>query len=325
MNEENIIKVRGISKEFKVQKEKNVFKALFSRKYKTVKALKKVNLDVKKGEFIGVVGPNGAGKSTLIKILTGILTPSSGKAEVKGLVPYEERQENSKKIGVVFGQRSQLWWDLPVIESFELLRRVFEIPDKAYNKNLRTFKDVLGIQKYLDTPTRKLSLGEKMRCNIAASLLHNPDIVYLDEPTIGLDVEAKYRIRKFLKKLNKEGLTIILTTHDMGDIEELCERMIIIDKGSVIYDGKTEEIKNKMTTDRMVVIDYRNTPPKIKLPKGVKLNAKEGDKIIYKVDTKKASVSGFIKSILMKHKVDDIHIEQPSVEEMIRKIYKKGI
>jgi ABC-2 type transport system ATP-binding protein len=325
MNEENIITVRGISKEFEVPKEKNVFKALFSREYKTVKALKKMNLDIKKGEFIGIVGPNGAGKSTLIKILTGILTPSTGKVEVMNLIPYENRQENSKNIGVVFGHRTQLWWDLPVEDTFQFLKSIFNVPESEYKKNMSKFKKVLDIGKYMDTPTRKLSLGEKMRCSLAASLLHNPRLAYLDEPTIGLDVEAKYRIRKFLKELNKKGLTILLTTHDMGDIEELCPRMIIIDKGKIIYDGPTAEIKKKMTSDRIVLIDYRGKAPNLRLSSGIKITGKEGDKIAYKVNTKKASVSGFIKSVLTKHKVDDIHIEQPSVEELIRKIYKEGI
>jgi len=323
--DEPIIKVNHLSKEFKIPKEKDVFKALFSRKYKKISALKNVSLTIKKGEFIGVVGPNGAGKSTFIKILTGILTPSSGSVEVLGLVPYEKRHDNSKNIGVVFGQRTQLWWDLPVRESLGLLKNVFMVSDRAYNKNLKTFNEVLGLNKFMDKQVRKLSLGERMRCDLAASLLHSPKIAYFDEPTIGLDVEAKYRIRKFLKKLNQEGLTIVLTTHDMADIEELCPRMIIIDKGKLIYDGLTEGIRNRMTSDRIVVIDYKGIAPKLNLPKGVKIESREGDKILYKVDTSKTSTSSFIKSVLNRYKVDDIRIEEPSIEEVIRKIYKEGI
>ena len=323
--DEPIIKIKGISKEFEVSKEKSVFKALVSRKMKKVSALKGINLTIKKGEFVGMIGPNGAGKSTLIKIVTGILVPSRGRVEVMGLVPYEERQKNSRNIGVVFGQRSQLWWDIPVINSYDLLKHLFDVPDKTYRKNMKAFKEVLGIDKLLYKPVRKLSLGERVKCDIAASLLHSPKIVYLDEPTIGLDVEAKFRIRNFLKKLNQEGLTIIMTTHDMGDIEELCPRMVIIDKGRKVYDGPTADIRKKVTKERAVIIDYKGVSPKIKLPSGVIITEKEGDRIIYKVNTSKISVSGFIKKILTKYDVDDIKIEEPSIEEVVRKVYREGI
>jgi ABC-2 type transport system ATP-binding protein len=326
----NIIVIKGLSKEFKLAKRgtglKGYAKTLFSRKYEIKKALIDIDLEVKQGEFLGIIGPNGAGKSTLIKILTGILTPTSGKAEVMGLVPYEQRQKYTKNIGVVFGQRTQLWWDIPVKDSFELLKHVFNIPDKIFKENLEKFTNVLEIDKYLSTPARKLSLGERMRCDLAASLLHNPTIVYLDEPTIGLDVEAKYRIRDFLKEINKKGVTIILTTHDMGDIEELCPRIAIIDKGKKIYDGSVKEIKKRFGRERILVVEFQDSVSKDELKfDGITLIDKDENIVRLTVDTSKANVSEIAKKVFSKFPVHDISIEEPSIERLIREIYKKGI
>lgn len=322
-----IITVNDISKEFKsVKREsglKGAIKGLFSTEYITKKAIEKVNFKIEKGEFIGLIGPNGAGKSTIIKILTGILTPTNGKVIVNGIEPYVKRKENAKNIGVVFGQRSQLWWDLPVKDSFDLLKAIYKIDDNDYNKRLNEFKKILGIQKYIHQPVRKLSLGERMRCDLVASLIHNPDIVYLDEPTIGLDVESKHRIRAFLKKKNKEGTTIILTTHDMGDVEELCPRLIIIDKGKLIFDGPTDDIRNKMSNQRTITVNYFKKAPEIKAG-GMKVKTKRYDKVAYQIDTNKISTSAFIKKIL-KYKIDDMIIHEPSIEEIIRRIYRKGM
>jgi ABC-2 type transport system ATP-binding protein len=329
MNIEPAIEVKNIGKKFKVyERKKGKFeftRTLLTRKYKIVKALKNVDFEIQPGEFVGVIGPNGAGKSTLIKILTGVLTPSEGDTKVLGIVPYKNRHKNSRNVGVVFGQRTQLWWDLPVKDSFQLLKSVFAIPEKDFQRRFRKFSRVLGIDKYMDKPVRKLSLGERMRCDLAASMMHDPQVVYLDEPTIGLDVEAKHRIREFLKETNKKGKTIILTTHDMGDIEELCPRMIIIDKGTKIYDGPTDDIKKKSTKERVVIFDFKGKPPKIRKTKGIKEIAREGDKILVKVDITKTSVSTIIKKILAKYEVDDITIEEPSIEELIRKIYAEGV
>lgn len=322
----NIIEVRNLSKNYKSLKRGSgkfaTVKTLFSRKYKVVRALNKTNIDVKQGEFLGIVGPNGAGKSTLIKIMTGILTPSSGYVKANGFIPYEERKKYTQNIGVVFGQRTQLWWDLPVRDSFEMLKHIYRIPDKTYRENLKIFSKVLDIEKYMTQPVRKLSLGERMRCDIAASLIHNPKIVFLDEPTIGLDVEAKFKLRNFLKSVNEKGTTIILTTHDMGDIEELCPRTIIIDKGKLMLDEPTKNIKNKISNERILIIDFTGRPPKIKKRKGTKIIGKEGDRILISVDTRKCHVSDVIKDILSKCKVDDIEIQQPSIEEVIRRIYR---
>lgn len=326
----NVIEIKNLSKEFKTLKRepslKGYFKALFSRNYDIKKALDNISLEVQQGEFLGVIGPNGAGKSTLIKILTGVLTPTSGEVKVLDLVPYKQRISYTKNIGVVFGQRTQLWWDLPVIDSFELLKHIFKIPDKIYKENIENFSKILGIDKYLSVPVRKLSLGERMRCDLAASLLHNPKIVFLDEPTIGLDVEAKYRIREFLKELNKKGVTIIITTHDMSDIEELCSRIVIIDKGKKIFDGKLSEIKRKFKKERVLVIELHEAVDVNEISfSGVKLLEKIGNEYRFEIDTNKITISDVIRKILSKYSVHDILIEEPSIEEIIREIYKKGL
>jgi ABC-2 type transport system ATP-binding protein len=326
----SIIEVNNLRKEFKTLNRgsglRGQMRTLFSRNYETKSALDDVSLDVKDGEFLGIIGPNGAGKSTLIKVLTGILTPTSGEAKVLGMIPYNKRQENAKNIGVVFGQRTQLWWDIPVRESFEMLRHIFKIPDEVYKQNIDNFSNILGIDKYMSVPVRKLSLGERMRCDLAASLLHNPKIVYLDEPTIGLDVEAKHRIREFLKDLNRRGTTIVLTTHDMGDIEELCPRLVIIDKGKKIYDGPVSDIKKKFGRERMLIIDFHDDVDieSIKF-EGANVIERNGNEVKFSIDTTKTSVSEIAKKIFAKHSVHDISIEEIDIEQIIRDIYNKGI
>jgi ABC-2 type transport system ATP-binding protein len=322
----NIIETKNLSKEFRTLNRKSFLRDLVSRDYKVVKALDRVSLEVKEGEFVGIIGPNGAGKSTLIKILTGILTPEKGKTSVYGFVPYEQREKYTQNIGVVFGQRTQLWWDLPVEESFRLVKTIYNIPNDVYDKNVERFSELLGIKEYFSTPVRKLSLGQRMRCDIASCLLHNPKIIFLDEPTIGLDVEAKHSIRNFLKDLNKNGTTIILTTHDMDDIEELCPRIIIINNGKKIYDGKIERIRNFFGKERTLIVDFFNLKDKEKFEwKGVKLLERKENRVKLLIDSKKNSVSNVIKRILTNRSVEDITIEEPQIEEVIRKIYKKGI
>ena len=323
-----IIDVRDLSKEFKTYLRGSTLKenlaSLFSRKYKIHTALKNINLKIAPGEFVGIIGPNGAGKSTLIKILTGILLPTKGKAIVNGLVPYEQREKNARQMGVVFGQRTQLWWDIPVKNTFELLKAIYEIPEKDFRARMRKFSQVLGIEKYLEQPTRKLSLGERMRCELAACLLHGPPIVYLDEPTIGLDVEGKHRTREFLKELNKEGKTIILTTHDMGDIEELCERIIIVDHGKIIYDGSFAEIKKKFGRERILIAEFHKPVKKISI-NGVKILEGKENSAKISVNTEKISLTEALKKILSRYPVHDIEVEEPDIEEIIRRIYREGI
>jgi ABC-2 type transport system ATP-binding protein len=322
-----IIEAKDLNKEFKSLKRESAIKDLFSRNYKTVRALQNVNLEIKKGEFVGIIGPNGAGKSTLIKILTGILTPTSGYAKVMGIIPYKKRQENAKNIGVVFGWRTQLWWDLIVKDSYELIRCLYKIPQSKFDKNLRTFSSILNIDDYLKKPVRKLSLGERVRCDLVASLLYEPPILFLDEPTIGLDVVAKQQIRDFLTKINKEkNVTIIITTHDMGDIEELCERIVIVDKGKKIYDGSIRDIKKKFGAERVLVIDFEKPIKKNELKlKGVKISEIDGNKVFLKVNIGKVSLSETVRKILSKWTIHDMTIEEPDIEGIIRRIYRDGI
>ena len=243
------IEVNNLVKEYKIiEKEKGIkgyLKHLIKPKYKILKAVNGINFSINEGELVGYIGENGAGKSTTIKMLTGLLTPTSGKVIVNGIVPNEKRIQNNKNIGAVFGQKTQLWWDLPVIESFDLIKKMYRIPEDEYKENLKKFTEILELDDLLDKQVKNLSLGQKMRCEIAATFLHNPKVVYLDEPTIGLDVLVKEKIRKFIKDINKEKkTTVILTTHDLKDIEDVCNRIILLDKGEIIYDGDKQKFKD---------------------------------------------------------------------------------
>src|SRR5271169_5232770 len=252
-----IIEVQDLVKEFRTFRRREgvvgALQNLFVREYMTVHAVDHVSFSIEPGEMVGYIGANGAGKSTTIKILTGILSPTGGRVTSNGFVPYRERRHYTKHIGVVFGQRTQLWWDIAVVESFKLLKEIYEISDQDYRRRLDVFCDILGLKAYLSTPVRKLSLGERMRCDLAASLLHNPPVLFLDEPTIGLDVVAKERIREFLKEINRtEGTTVLLTTHDLSDIEELSKRIIIIDKGRVLFDGALATMKQRLLRTKQI-------------------------------------------------------------------------
>src|ERR1700735_2193037 len=248
---EPLIQVRELSKYFRTfHRREGIWgglQNLFVREYKTIKAVDRVNLSINRGEMVGYIGPNGAGKSTSIKMLTGIVVPTSGEIRVNGFVPFRERRRYVKTIGAVFGQRTQLWWDIAVIESFRLLRRIYDVSERDFDARMEHFDAILNIRDYLHTPVRKLSLGERMRCDIAAALLHNPPLLFLDEPTIGLDVVAKDKIRHFLRAINREfQTTVLLTTHDLDDIEELCRRIMIIDHGKVLYDGQLARLKEQL-------------------------------------------------------------------------------
>jgi ABC-2 type transport system ATP-binding protein len=258
MHGDAIIQVTNLSKIFRVLKRKPGFmgglRTLFSTDYEEVCAVHDVSFEIAPGELVGYIGPNGAGKSTTIKILTGILYPSSGDVAVAGLAPHRERTRNGKQIGMIFGQRSQLLWDIPPRDSFDLMRRMYAIPSDRYRANLQLFTDMLDLGELLDRPVRLLSLGQRMRCELVAALLHDPKVVYLDEPTIGLDVVAKDRIRAFIQHLNQQrGVTIMLTTHDIADIEKVCRRVIIIDKGQLIYDSSLTAIKQQYERRRRVI------------------------------------------------------------------------
>lgn len=245
-----MITVNGINKSFKVAKRTagvgSAFKALFRREYTEVAALSDISFSIGQGEVVGYIGPNGAGKSTTIKVMSGILVPDSGTCSIMGFTPWLERVKYVKNIGVVFGQRSQLWWDVPVIDSFELLRDIYDVPEHEYRSNLTLLTETLDLSGLLNTPVRQLSLGQRMRCELAASLLHSPSILFLDEPTIGLDAVSKLAVREFIKVINKEkGVTVILTTHDMNDIEALAQRILLIGKGRLLYDGGVDELRGR--------------------------------------------------------------------------------
>lgn len=257
-----LIEVRGLTKEFKIFNRREgvfgAFRDLFQRDYKTLKAVDGIDFFVERGEMVGYIGANGAGKSTTIKMLTGILVPTAGEIMVNGFVPYKDREIYTRGIGVVFGQRSQLWWDIAVIESFKLLRRIYDIPVDEFEQRLNRFDELLELDRFLHLPVRKLSLGQRMRCDLVAALLHNPAILFLDEPTIGLDVLAKAKIRDFLKEINDEyKTTVILTTHDLGDIEALCSRVAIIDKGKMLFDGMVDTLYQQWGNDKLEEIVKR--------------------------------------------------------------------
>ena len=245
-----MIRVENLTKEFRISKKypgfKGAIKSFFSTEYTTKKAVDGISFEINDGEIVGYIGANGAGKSTTIKMMTGILTPTNGIVSINGLVPYENREKNAKNIGVVFGQKTQLWWDLPISETFSLLKDIYDVSDEDFEERMRFLKDVLGLEEFFLSPVRTLSLGQRMRADLAAALIHNPNVIYLDEPTIGLDIVVKERVRKAIKEINeKYKTTIILTTHDLNDIEELCSRIIIIDSGKKIYDGELNGVKEK--------------------------------------------------------------------------------
>jgi len=324
-----IINVSNLRKEFKVYQHHEGFlgaiRNLASSKYTLVKAVDGVSFDVDEGQIVGYVGPNGAGKSTTIKMLTGILVPTSGDIDVAGLVPFRKRKENAQRIGVVFGQRTQLWWDLPVIESFQLLRRIYRVSPEKYKSNLDTFHDILKIGDFINTPVRKLSLGQRMRCDLSAALLHDPPILYLDEPTIGLDVVAKQRIRDFLNQINVERkTTIILTTHDLSDVEKLCKRMMIIDHGKVIYDGTVEEIKRRYGKKRRLIIDLAEDYKEIRLA-GVNVINRIEHRACLEFNRDEMTASELIASVTKKYDITDLTIEDPEIESIVASIYEDGL
>lgn len=325
---QNIITVENLHKQFSVDESGRGFvgsiKALFSRKKRLIDAVDGISFGVKPGEFVGYVGENGAGKSTTIKILTGILVPSSGTVTVNGIVPYENRKANAMKIGVVFGQRTQLWWDLPVRESFEMLRVIYRVPSQDLKEMLKKISDVLDLGPLLNMPVRKLSLGQRMRCDLAASLLHRPPVLFLDEPTIGLDVLAKENIRGFLKVLNREeGTTIILTTHDMNDIEQLCKRMIILDRGRIIFDDDTEALKGKFVREKLIEVEFHNHVDSLpELPELI-LEREDGNKKWLRYQIQDKGIGEVIGKLATLYSVKDISVREPSVESIIRSIYEK--
>jgi ABC-2 type transport system ATP-binding protein len=328
-----IIEVKDLVKEFRTfRRREGVLGALQNlvvREYMTVHAVDHISFSIEPGEMVGYIGANGAGKSTTIKILTGILSPSSGRVISNGFVPYQQRRHYTKYIGVVFGQRTQLWWDIAVIESFKLLKEIYEIPEADYQRRLGVFGELLNLKEYLHTPVRKLSLGERMRCDLAASLLHNPPVLFLDEPTIGLDVVAKERIREFLKEVNRaEGTTVLLTTHDLSDIEELSRRIIIIDKGRILFDGDLEQMKQRLAEYNQVkfFLKDRSQVPRLAQIESEGIKCEPVDELTYRIrfDRRQHSTADIIRQIVNTLQIRDLLVEEEPIEEIVKRIYTSG-
>ncbi len=320
-----IIATRDLRKVFRSVKRRpgalGALASLFSGEYEERVAVGGVTMSVEAGELIGYIGPNGAGKSTTIKMLTGILVPTSGEISVAGLVPYERRKENARNIGVVFGQRSQLYWDLPLIESFELLRAIYGVPRARYRKNLDEFVALLEMEPFLQTPVRQLSLGQRMRGDFAGALLHDPRIVYLDEPTIGLDVVAKQAIREFVARINAErGTTVVLTTHDLADVERLCRRIVLIDRGRIIFDGETDEIKSRYGRTRTLILHLCEPVERPQL-EGAELAGIDGTMARFTFDRTRQRADALVRQASERYRVEDVSIEEPDLESIIRRIY----
>lgn len=317
-----IINLEGIKKEYKVRKNKDSKSKNVHGS--TLLAVDNISFSINEGEIVGYIGPNGAGKSTTIKMMTSILVPTSGNIEICGFVPYKERRKYVQNIGVIFGQRSQLWWDLPAIETFKLMKDAYKIPDSVYKLNYEMLLETLEITDLIQRPVRQLSLGQRMRCEIACVLLHNPKIIFLDEPTIGLDVVAKEQMRSMIKRINQQrNTTVILTTHDMGDIEELCDRVIIIDKGKLIYDGGLESIKSEYSNMKVVRIISKSELNLNDFPADVEITQMSGNKATMRFDTKKVATSNFMHALLDNDQIADVELISTPIETIIRDIFIK--
>jgi ABC-2 type transport system ATP-binding protein len=323
-----IVETQDLRKVFRTPKRApgalGALRSLFSREYEERVAVGGVSFSLEPGELVGYIGPNGAGKSTTIKMLTGILVPTSGSVRVAGLVPWQRRKENGRNIGVVFGQRSQLDWDLPLVESFELLRAIYAIPRDQYRRNLEEFVDILEMDDFMRTPVRQLSLGQRMRGDFAAALLHSPRIVYLDEPTIGLDVVAKEAIREFIARINAErGTTIVLTTHDLADVERLCRRIVLIDRGTLIYDGDIERIKTEYGRFRTLIVRF-SSPVDHPALDGAQLAGTQDSTARFRFDRNLQRADLLVRQASERYSVEDVSLEEPDLESIIRRIYVEG-
>ena len=321
-----MIEFQNISKNYKITKREagfhNAVKSFFSRQYELVPALSDVSFSIPDGEMVGYIGPNGAGKSTTIKIMCGVLTPDHGKCIINGRIPYKNRVDHVREIGVVFGQRSQLWWDVPVNESFQLIRDIYDVEEKQYKRTLVDLVELLDLGEIIKTPARNLSLGQRMRCEIAASLLHSPKILFLDEPTIGLDAVSKIAVRKFIKQLNKEHhTTVILTTHDMQDIEELTERILLIGKGRILLDGSLQELKKHTSLDKQITINYKGELPLLR--EGLYIVKQTDGEAVIALDQQELTTTDAIAYLASKVDLVDLSVSGPSMEQIIANLYKE--
>lgn len=322
-----MIEVKNLVKQYKIiERESGLigyFKNLLKPKYKELTAVDNISFNIEEGELVGYIGENGAGKSTTIKMLTGLLAPTSGSVVVNGLIPNKSRIENNKNIGAVFGQKTQLWWDLPVIESFRLIKKMYKIPEGEYRKNLKKFTEILELDELLEKQVKNLSLGQKMRCEIAATFLHNPKIVYLDEPTIGLDVLVKENIRKFIKSVNREkNTTVILTTHDLKDIEDVCDRIILLDKGKIIYDGEKQKFKDMY--GKYVIAEFIISDKKTKFGdlENIQILEESDTNLKVKFSHEETTIVKVMDKLSEYCTIQDIHMREAELEDILKEIYK---
>jgi len=331
---EPLITVRNLTKDYQTSRRREgvwggVVDLVLPRR-ETLRAVNGVSFDVGAGEMVGYIGANGAGKSTTIKMLTGILTPTSGEVRVGGLTPWRDRTHYTRHIGAVFGQRTQLWWDLAVIESFHLLRKIYEVPESEYRNQLGMLRELLQLDDFLHQPVRKLSLGQRMRCDLAAALLHSPRLLFLDEPTIGLDVVAKESVRRFLEEIrDQHGVTVLLTTHDLGDIQQLCRRIVIIDHGVVVFDGDLADLRTGVGDHVRLTVELREPTPWRILAADtgdLPVRWREQDGLIHVADYSRQDVrsADVIKDVVNARSVQDLRIEEQDIEEIVREIYRRG-
>jgi ABC-2 type transport system ATP-binding protein len=323
-----IIHVQDVTKDYRRPKRLpgplGGVRSLFTRQYTATRALDGVSFAVDEGELLGYIGANGAGKSTTIKILTGILVPSAGQVTVAGIVPWRERERNARNVGIVFGQRSQLWWDLPLIESFKLIGRMYRVTPEMYRRNLDHFIALLDMQSFLDTPVRQLSLGQRMRGDLVAAMLYEPPILYLDEPTVGLDVLAKERIRRFIQDINRERqVTVLLTTHDLSDVELLCKRILLVHKGRILYDGSVERLKAQYAPHRTLVVRHAVGDAPITVH-GAEIVQQDELRVWLRFDPEQMPVASLIAEVTAHYQVTDLSIEEPDLESVVRQIYEHG-
>ncbi|MCB2202392.1 ATP-binding cassette domain-containing protein [bacterium] len=326
---EPIIQVRNLTKTFKVYRNHKGYlgalRNLFDRQFDLVHAVDGVNFEINPGELVGYIGPNGAGKSTTIKMLTGLLVPTEGDLTVNGYLPWKQRRHYVRRIGAVFGQRTTLWWDLPLTDSLELLKDIYTISSDTFKANVDLFREILDLDQFITTPVRSLSLGQRMRADLCAAFLHNPDLVFLDEPTIGLDVVAKQRIREFIQFINKErNTTILLTTHDITDIAKLCERVLIIDHGKILFDGQLESLLNEFGGNRLLSVDFAEFYPDPKL-KNAKIIGRDGNKVIYAFERQLISASKLINQLSSQYRIRDLEVQDQPIEDTIRRIYEEQL
>ncbi|MBE5948966.1 MAG: ATP-binding cassette domain-containing protein [Lachnospiraceae bacterium] len=321
----SFIEVTNLKKTFKVSKRSKGIPGMLANmvvpKFEEKQAVKNISFSIEKGEMVGFIGPNGAGKSTTIKMLSGILCPDGGEIQVAGYVPYKQRKTYVQNIGVVFGQKSQLQWDLPVIDSFELLKAIYRIPEEQYKNNFNRFVEMLDMSEFLNRPVRQLSLGQRMRADIVAALLHSPQVIFFDEPTIGVDVVGKETIRNFIRDLNKEDkVSMIFTTHDMQDIEKTCDRLIIIDKGLKVYDGALMGIREKYGTTRQLDVEFVENTVIGAIP-NVEIKRLDERKVRFVFENHEVQIDELMNHLLSNYGIRDINVSEPEIESLIRKIY----